>query len=197
VVAGGTQIVLARGTASATTVTVGAEVVSGTTVSTVISSGGTEIIWSGGMASASIVSSGGVERVMSGGAMSSAIIAGGTLDIKSGGLAMSSTINFSGSAGGSLVLEDNKFRGKIAGFGLPDTIDLTTIAFGSTTSLTYAASNVSGGTLTVTDGANTIRLAMLGSYVAGNFNLSTDGHGGTLVSDPPVSSGAGFATPQH
>jgi hypothetical protein len=92
---------------------------------------------SGGTASASILSSGGLERVMSGGAMSAAIIAGGTLDIQSGGLALSSTITFSG-AGGNLILGDTKFRGKIAGFTEPDTIDLEGIVFNSSsTTLGY------------------------------------------------------------
>ena len=39
---------------------------------------------------------------------------------------LSSTITFAG--GGSLVLDDTKFRGKIAGFDSPaETIDLTTV----------------------------------------------------------------------
>jgi len=45
---------------------------------------------------------------------------------------LSSTIAFAGS--GSLVLDDTKFRGKIAGFDSPDeTIDLTTVAFATAT----------------------------------------------------------------
>ena len=39
------------------------------------------------------------------------------------------------------------------------------------------------------------RLAMLGSYAATNFHLATDGNGGTLVSDPPVSSGGPLVPP--
>jgi hypothetical protein len=36
---------------------------------------------------------------------------------------------------------------------------------------------------------------MIGQYAAGNFTLSGDGHGGTLVNDPPVLSGGGLAPP--
>jgi hypothetical protein len=91
------------------------------------------------------------------------------------------------------VLDSTTFRGKIAGFAIPDTIDLTTVSFASAT-LGYTGNTLSG-TLTVTDGAQTAKLAMLGSYVAANFSLSNDGHGGTLISDPPVSSGAAIAPP--
>jgi len=54
------------------------------------------------------------------------------------------------------------------------------------------------GTLTVTDGTHTAKLAMLGQYVLGNFHIANDGHGGTLVSDPPVdSSGHQLTQPGH
>ena len=101
--------------------------------------------------------------------VSGATLSGGTLEIESGGAAPSSTITFAGS--GSLVLYDTKFRGKIAGFDLPaETIDLTTVSFASAT-LGYTG-NALSGTLTVTDGTHTARLAMLGSYVAANFHLA-------------------------
>ena len=75
-----------------------------------------------------------------------------------------------------------------------ETIDLTTVDF-ATATLGYVGNSLSG-TLTVTDGTNTARLAMLGSYVAANFHLADDHHGGTLVFDPPVSSGGpGLTTP--
>ncbi len=48
-----------------------------------------------------------------------------------------------------------------------------------------AASNLSG-TLTVTSGGHTADITLLGQYVAGNFSITSDGHGGTLVTDPPV-----------
>jgi hypothetical protein len=53
----------------------------------------------------------------------------------------------------------------------------------------YASGNTSNtsGTLTVTDGgAATANIALLGTYVAGQFHITSDGHGGTLVTDPPV-----------
>jgi hypothetical protein len=53
------------------------------------------------------------------------------------------------------------------------------------------------GTLTVTDGTHTAKLEMLGQYSLGSFNLTTDGHGGTLIHDPPVSSGGPPIAPPH
>jgi hypothetical protein len=40
----------------------------------------------------------------------------------------------------------------------------------------------------VTDGTHSANITLLGQYTAANFNIATDGHGGTLVTDPPVSS---------
>jgi hypothetical protein len=85
------------------------------------------------------------------------------------------------------------FGGLVAGFGLPDMHDQRDIAFisGTTTvNFVEAPSNLSG-TLTVGDGtpATTANITLLGQYVAGNFHIQSDGAGGTLVTDPPVSAG--------
>jgi hypothetical protein len=50
---------------------------------------------------------------------------------------------------------------------------------------TYSG-NTQSGTLTVTDGTHIAHVRLLGNYVAGQFHLSDDGHGGTLVTDPPL-----------
>jgi hypothetical protein len=46
------------------------------------------------------------------------------------------------------------------------------------------------GTLTVGNGtpATTTNITLLGQYVTANFHIQNDGAGGTLVTDPPVSS---------
>jgi hypothetical protein len=36
--------------------------------------------------------------------------------------------------------------------------------------------------------SNSRKILLLGNYMAGQFNIATDGHGGTVVFDPPVSS---------
>jgi hypothetical protein len=45
--------------------------------------------------------------------------------------------------------------------------------------------DTSSGTLSVTDGAHTANIALLGNYLASTFVASSDGHGGTSVIDPP------------
>jgi autotransporter passenger strand-loop-strand repeat protein len=194
-IVGGVQTVVRGGSANGTVVSSGgSEIVSGTASGTVVDAGGSVVVWSGGTANALILN-GGSATVMSGGAISGATISSGTLVISSGGAALSSTVTFAGS--GSLVLDDTKFRGKIAGFDSPaETIDLTTVTFGSATTLGYTGNSLSG-TLTVTDGTHTARLAMLGQYTAASFHLIDDTHGGTLVFDPPVSSGEPALVPPH
>ena len=57
------------------------------------------------------------------------------------------------------------------------------------------------GLLTVTDGNKSATLQFNGSYQAANFKFVSDGHGGTIVYDPPVANDAGqpngFAVGQH
>ena len=83
------------------------------------------------------------------------------------------------------------FHGLIGGFGSPfgvtEEIDLRDVAFGSGTILSFTeAGNNLSGSLTVSDGTHTASLTLLGQYATGNFTLSSDGHGGTLVTDPPA-----------
>jgi len=113
------------------------------------------------------------------------------MEVMSGGSVGSSTVTFSG--GGTLQLDDSVHfsGGLVAGFAQPDMIDLRDIAFISgTTSVNFAAapSNTSG-TLTVGNGTSgtTANITLLGQYVAGNFHIQSDGAGGTLVTDPPMS----------
>jgi hypothetical protein len=72
----------------------------------------------------------------------------------------------------------------VAGFGEEDKLDLTDIAFGSSTTANFVeAANNTSGTLTVTEGSDTANIVLLGQYVTGNFSLASDGHGGTLVTN--------------
>jgi hypothetical protein len=66
-------------------------------------------------------------------------------------------------------------------------IDLSDIAFasGTTLSFTEAPSNTSG-TLSVSDGVHTANITLIGQYTTAQFTKASDGHGGTLVGDPPV-----------
>jgi hypothetical protein len=68
-------------------------------------------------------------------------------------------------------------------------------------SFTEAGDNLSG-TLTVADGAHTANITLLGQYVAGQFTSANDGHGGTLIGDPPTvamsdPNSIGLVAPRH
>ena len=54
--------------------------------------------------------------------------------------------------------------------------------------ISYASNNKknTSGVLTITDGTNTIRLELQGTYTLANFRVASDGSGGTLLTDPTV-----------
>ena len=47
-------------------------------------------------------------------------------------------------------------------------------------------SGATSGTLSVTDGTHTANITLFGQYVADQFQVSNDGGGHVLVTDPPV-----------
>jgi VCBS repeat-containing protein len=52
----------------------------------------------------------------------------------------------------------------------------------------HRAGNSAAGTLIVTDSATlSANITLLGQYMASQFSIMADGHGGTVVNDPPVS----------
>ena len=130
----------------------------------------------------------------------SAIIAGGTLifDAPSN---MNVTFNNgpNGTTYGELVLGDALgFSGKISGFtgtapgaAHSDAIDLAEINYNSSAfSETY---NVSTGLLRVTDGTHAASLTFV--HFDGTFSFASDGHSGTLITDPPAMSSSRCRSP--
>jgi hypothetical protein len=114
------------------------------------------------------------------------------MEVASGGSIGSGTVTFS--SGGMLRLDDSvhfSSAGLVAGFGVPDMLDLRDIAFisGTTTVNFVEAPSNTSGTLTVGNGtsATTANITLLGHYMMSQFNIASDGAGGTLVTDPPVS----------
>ena len=89
-------------------------------------------------------------------------------------------------AGAELQIDGSSFNGSITGLAASDEIDLRTIGYGPNTTGTY-----SGGTLTITDGAHSISMTLVGDYANAHFAGASDGHGGTLITlnaldDAPV-----------
>jgi hypothetical protein len=86
----------------------------------------------------------------------------------------------------ALVLDDSvHFKGTISGFAkisTTETIDLLDIDAGTVQKVSYT-----GGVLTLKDGlGHTAQLHFSGTYTLASFNIAPDGHGGTLLTDPPV-----------
>jgi len=179
--AGGEQRVYAGGTATGTTLNAGSVQVdwgnaSGTTID-----GGVQYVW--GTASGTTIASG-AQHVGAGGSASGTTIGAGGLEyVHTGGTLTDVTF---GGASAKLVLDQSStFSGTIAGWQDSAELDLGDIAFGESTSFGYAAnSENTAGVLTVTDGTHTASLLLLGQYSAANFALASDGHGGSLITNP-------------
>jgi hypothetical protein len=90
---------------------------------------------------------------------------------------------FGQDAAGTLRLDDSlDFSGVVSGFGKADHLDLSDIKFGAGVTHEYLANaQGTGGTLTVSDGAHTANISMLGQYTAEGFQVSDDHHAGTLI----------------
>jgi hypothetical protein len=95
-------------------------------------------------------------------------------------------VDFQGSTGTLQLDQSSAFAGTISGFTGQDRIDLTDIVAAQSSFGWQPNIAGTGGTLSVTDGVTTAKLALLGQYVAANFTLGVDDHGGTIVNDPPL-----------
>ena len=125
----------------------------------------------------------------------SAVVAGGTLE-----LAQQASINVvfdngqTGTSYGELVLANpSSFSGQIIGFNgtaadapHSDAIDLVGVNYGSSTFT--EAHTASADVLTVSDGSTSASLTI--DNLAGPLSFASDGHGGSLVTDPPADSSA-------
>ena len=112
------------------------------------------------------------------------IDAGATLELAS---AYPGTVTFA-STTGTLKLDNSaSFAGTVAGMSGSDTLDLADINFATIGTPTFNGTST-GGMLTVTDGSHTANIALIGDYLSSTWTLSSDGHGGTFVVDPPATS---------
>ena len=100
------------------------------------------------------------------------------------GAAASTNVTFNAGASGTLKLADSfDFSGIVSGFNQNDHIDLRDISFGAGTTAGYVENQAgTGGTLSVTDGAHTVNIALLGHYSADDFTVTADDTTGTLLS---------------
>jgi hypothetical protein len=112
--------------------------------------------------------------------------------------ASAANVTFASNSTGTLKLDAaSLFSGTVAGLALGNYIDLSSVAYQGNSSPTYSSNGSNTGTLAVTEGASTINVALLGSYFANSFVASSDGHGGTLVTDPPPPMQGMLTPPQY
>jgi hypothetical protein len=79
------------------------------------------------------------------------------------------------------------FTGAVSNFGAQNGIDFSQLGFfGNTLTLGFAENGAgTGGVLSVSNGAQTASVTLLGNYIAASFVTASDEHGGTLVSEAP------------
>jgi hypothetical protein len=109
--------------------------------------------------------------------------------------AFAETVTFPTDAKGKLTLDHStKFTGNIKGLTASDALDLRDIVSGPHTTVGYSG-NSTGGNLTVSDGTLVAKIALLGNYLASDFAIKSDGHGGSLITDAPLSHQALLTSP--
>jgi autotransporter passenger strand-loop-strand repeat protein len=169
----------------------------GTAIRTTIHQSGELIVSSGGIANGTVIDSGGLELVESGGIASDPRInGGGTLEFAASDTGITQDVRFGNVGGGVATLKFDAtattsagliYDGVISGFDLPnDQIDLVGLGFVS--GQTSATSVLSGSNtiLTITNGAQTVALTLAGNHTSDSFVVTSDGTGGTIVTDPTV-----------
>jgi hypothetical protein len=158
----------------------------------VLNSGVLEASGSGGMTVASAVANSGI--LWANGAtltLQGAVSGNGTATIDGTGtldFEASSTANvvFGSGAAGTLKLGDSfNFNGTISGFEGSDMIDLANLGSANASISYHENAAGTGGTLAISDGAQTVELSLLGKYSADNFSFVPDHVHGTLVTYVP------------
>ena len=108
------------------------------------------------------------------------------------GAAVSENVTFASGAVGTLKLDKSvtsPYTGTVSGLTQNNAIDLADLTYAAGKMKAMFSENTAGtgGTLTVTNGTNSVQLKLAGNYTTSTWNLSKDGSGGTKVVDPPMS----------
>jgi hypothetical protein len=105
-------------------------------------------------------------------------------------------VTLGGDSSGILKLDTSAtFAGTVAGLASGNYLDLADLPYRGNNAPAYNSTGPNTGTLAVTERTSTINIALLGNYMANSFVASSDGHGGTVVSEPPLSESQFLTTP--
>jgi hypothetical protein len=102
----------------------------------------------------------------------------------------SQAVDFTSGTGELVLAQSRSYGGTVEGFSKTgaSSLDLEDIAFSGSTKASYSGT-LASGVLTVTDGSHTAHIHFTGNYTKSVWTVSSDGHGGTIVVDPPAASG--------
>ncbi|HEY2178750.1 MAG TPA: hypothetical protein VGH15_09235 [Caulobacteraceae bacterium] len=117
-------------------------------------------------------------------------IGGGTADF---GFTFAENVTFTGAAGVLELSRSQTYTGAVTGFSKTGTTSFDLLDIASATASASYSGTTASGILTVTDGAHTAKIHLVGDYTSSIFTVSSDGHGGTKVVDPTAP--ASHATP--
>jgi autotransporter passenger strand-loop-strand repeat protein len=151
----------------------------------------------GGIVEQTVIHSGGTLVISSGGAGGNTILAGGHEIVSDGGHITGTQIFRKGA---SLTVQSLKPQTLvISGFGTTNAIDFTTLSYGPGESL--SASYDAGKkqtTLTIADTTGDAKIVLFGQYAAAGFELKSDGGTGSLLTySMPISASHQDLTVPH
>ncbi|HEX4507524.1 MAG TPA: hypothetical protein VH722_17480, partial [Alphaproteobacteria bacterium] len=182
VVKGGRIELLSQGKAQNLFVLSGGTLVfaGGTTRGVTMLSGATEIIDSGITVSGLKVGKGVSLVVSSSATASGTILSGGTETVRAGGH-IGGRVDFKENSTLSVAITGKEMF-TASGFAASDRLDLSNFKFGPSEAMSFAENKAkTGGILTVTDGALTAKVILLGHYVAAGFHRASDHGAGTVI----------------
>jgi hypothetical protein len=110
----------------------------------------------------------------------SALISG-TATLEFGAASSANTTFYAGAAATLKLVDSFHFSGTIAGFDADDQIDLADLQFANATASYAANAGNTGGVLTISDGAVSVHLALIGLYDPTHFQLAADAATGTMI----------------
>jgi fibronectin-binding autotransporter adhesin len=191
---GGKETIAAGGTASGATVSSGGYLIDN---GSAIFSGSTAITLAGTLSGAGTITEEGTGSLVISGVASafagSVVISGGTVELATAGGVGKSSVTFASTAASATLQIDaadsppagSTFSSTLSNFDQTfDGLDLRGVAF-----VSGATAVVSGSTLVVTNGGETYDFKLAGTLGA-SYKVTSDGHGGTLVNDPPKAEAA-------
>ncbi len=144
-----------------------------------------------GGTTAAVVNDGTIEVLGGTLTVNGAVTGAGGATIKVGLIDFASSFNqavtFAGKRGTLELAQSQAYAAAISGFSKAGGtfLDLDDIAFVGAGQATYSGTKT-GGVLTVTDGTHTAHINLVGNYRGSAFVTASDGHGGTIVHDPPA-----------